>query len=227
VVLRTKGIRPESDTRLRLVSAARELLASDGYSELSLRAVAKLAGLSATAPYRHFSDGFPELIATLAIGGFDELIATLEKSTKAGEIRQRIIDLSLSYVRFGVEQPDLYRTMFSPHVAKQVELHEVMFNEGRISFHSRNTYRDLAALRLRAFDAIVVPLRQGVEAGVLRQGDPEEYGLALAALLHGLVGEFIDEGLGIRLSQKHPWSKARRDMSEGIIGVVLRGIERA
>lgn len=216
----------ESATHGRLVEIARRMLESEGASALTLRALAKAADLSPTAPYRHFEDGFPELLATIAIAGFEELIAVLEKSGRALNHHERIIDLSLGYVRFGVERPELYRAMFSPQIAKQVELHDEMFNDGKISFASRRTYKTVREIRLKAFAAIVSPLQKAVDEGALKSGDPEEYGLALAAMLHGLVGEFIDEGLGIKLSGKQLWSKVRRAMSQGIVELLLSGLEK-
>jgi hypothetical protein len=78
----------------------------------------------------------------------------------------------------------------------------------------------------QAFEALLAPLRSARTAGALKEGSIEEFGLALSALLHGLVGEFIDEGLGGRQSQKQPWSKVRRDMARRMIELLLAGIQK-
>jgi hypothetical protein len=44
-------------------------------------------------------------------------------------------------------------------------------------------------------------------------------------MLHGLVGEFIDEGLGGRQSRDGAWSEARRGVSDGIINLLLAGLD--
>jgi len=101
-----------------------------------------------------------------------------------------------------------------------------MFHAGEITFASRKTYGSLAALKLEAFARIVRPLEYAQEAEALKPGDPRDYGLALCALVHGLVGEFIDEGLGIRMSEKQPWSRIRRDMSRAVTEMLLDGLVR-
>jgi AcrR family transcriptional regulator len=216
----------EDTTRGRLVTEARRILLEKGYAELTLRAVAKAAGLSPGAPYRHFAHGYPELLATLALEGFEDLVAVLERRSVKDDPRTTIVNLALAYVRFGVERPDLYRAMFSARLAEPVELHEEMFQKGEISFSSRKVYANLARTKLEAFAQIVTPLKEAQQAGSLRRGDPEDFALAVAAMLHGLVGEFIDEGLGIRDSQEKPWSTARKEMSRMIIELLLQGLDK-
>src|SRR5689334_15569510 len=178
-------------TRAKLVSEATRILETGGYETLSLRSAAKAAGLSPAAPYRHFEHGAPELLAVVAESGFRDMIADLEKTfrdSESHEPRERIIDVALSYVKFGVERPDIYRALFSAQLAKPLEFHDQLWRSGEISFSSRKTYETLAAVKEEAFRALIAPLRIAREAGVLKDGDIQEFGLALAALLHGLVG---------------------------------------
>jgi len=219
----------QSRTRASLVKEATRILEDEGYQSLSLRSAAKAAGLSPAAPYRHFEHGAPELMAVVAESGFRDLIADLEKAARTSEsteAREKIIDVALAYIRFGVERPDIYRALFSAQLAKPLEFHEQLWETGEISFSSRKTYENLAATKNVAFQALVDPLRDAQRKGALREGNVEEFGLALAALLHGLVGEFIDEGLGARQSQKHPWSKVRKEMARRMIELLLAGIEK-
>jgi len=219
----------QNQTRASLVREATRILEADGYQSLSLRSAAKAAGLSPAAPYRHFEHGAPELLAVIAESGFRDMIADLEKTFHDSALhdpRERIIDVALSYVKFGVERPDIYRALFSAQLAKPLEFHEQLWQSGEISFSSRKTYETLAAVKEDAFRALIAPLHIARESGVLKDGDIQEFGLALAALLHGLVGEFIDEGLGGRQSQKQPWSKVRRDMARRMIELLLAGIQK-
>jgi AcrR family transcriptional regulator len=215
------------DTREKLLAHARTILNKEGYHGLTMRSAAKAAGLSPGAPYRHFAHGFQELLASLAIEGFEDLVALLERSAKSDDPRERIVEVALAYVRFGVERPDLYRAMFSSQLAGPLDAFEELFQSGQISFSSRRTYASLAAFKVEAFERLVGPLDYAREAGVLKPGDTREFALALAALLHGLVGEFIDEGLGLRMSRKQPWSKTRREMSRSIVDMLLSGLARS
>jgi len=215
-------------TRASLVKEATRILEAEGYQSLSLRSAAKAAGLSPAAPYRHFEHGVPELLAVVAESGFREMIAELERalaeSSQSPDPRERITEVGLAYVRFGVERPDLYRALFSSQLAGPLEFREKLWEAGEISYSSRRAYESLAAVKQVAFEALAAPLRNAQEKGALKKGDIEDFGLALAALVHGLVGEFIDEGLGGRQSQKQPWSKVRREMARRMIELLLNGI---
>lgn len=66
------GTYHHGDLRAACLRAARELLEEDGSAGLSLRAVARRAGVSATAPYRHFADR-DALVSAVAAQGYREL----------------------------------------------------------------------------------------------------------------------------------------------------------
>jgi AcrR family transcriptional regulator len=215
----------EQDTKRAIAREARRILDSDGLDGLSVRAAAKAAGLSSAAPYRHFAHGLPELLAWIAEEGFGELIAEMERAPVESDPRGRIVEIGLRYVGFGVQNPDLYRVLFSHRLARPLEFFDEMFQAGEIPHSSSEAYARLAAVKMTAFEALVRPIREAQTAGVLRQGDPEDFGLALAAMLHGLVGEFIDEGLGGRQSRDGAWSEARRGVSDGIINLLLAGLD--
>ena len=210
------------------MSEASRLLETEGYQALSIRSAAKAAGLSPAAPYRHFEHGAPELLAVIAESGFKDMIVELQRASESSKSsgRERIIDVALAYIRFGVERPDLYRALFSSQLAEPLELHEKLWESGEISFSSRKAYESLAATKQLAFEALIAPLRDAQREGALKKGNVQEFGLALGALVHGLVGEFIDEGLGGRLSQKQAWSKVRKDMARRMIELLLSGLER-
>lgn len=213
-------------TRTSLLKEASRILESEGYSALSLRSAAKAAGLSPAAPYRHFEHGFPEMLAVVAEDGFRALIEALGKAGKSTDSRERIVEVCLEYVRFGVERPELYRAMFSSLLARPVELREEMWRVGEISFSSRQSYEKLSAVKGEAFAALVHPLAEAQADGRVKAGDPAEFGLALAAMVHGLVGEFIDDGLGVRQSQKEAMSDVRRRMVRSVVELLLTGLDR-
>ena len=143
---------------------------------------AKAAGLSPAAPYRHFEHGIPELLAVVAERGFTDLVAWLDKAAPPStysDPRERIIEMALAYIRFGVERPDLYRALFSAQLAGPLEFHERLWETGEISFSSRKAYQSLAAAKRNAFEVLISPLRDAQARGVLKKGNVEEFGLAL------------------------------------------------
>ncbi|GIM93367.1 TetR/AcrR family transcriptional regulator [Paractinoplanes toevensis] len=90
------------DLRAALLRSATEML-EEG-EPFSLRAVAKRAGVSATAPYRHYADK-DALESALAAEGFRDLG---ERLAAAGEFAE----LGVAYVAFALERPALFRLMF-------------------------------------------------------------------------------------------------------------------
>ena len=101
------------DLPAALIAAARELLSEDGTEALSLRAVARRAGVSAMAPYRHFPDK-EALLAAVAAEGFREFRAALEAADRSVPPDRALLEQGVAYVRFACAQPALFRLMFGP-----------------------------------------------------------------------------------------------------------------
>src|SRR5829696_4985088 len=100
------------DLRRALVDTARRLLEAEGPSALSLRAVAREAGVSPAAPYHHFKDK-GELLNAVAQEGWQLLNASLAKAReRAASPRERMSELGVAYVSFARENPALYRVMY-------------------------------------------------------------------------------------------------------------------
>src|SRR5471032_1587463 len=70
------------DLRNGLLEAARTILEEESLSALTLRAVARKAGVSHAAPYRHFPN-HEALLVELSIEGFDELRDAIAEAAKA------------------------------------------------------------------------------------------------------------------------------------------------
>ncbi|WP_017588921.1 TetR/AcrR family transcriptional regulator [Nocardiopsis ganjiahuensis] len=99
------------DLRAACLRAARELLEESGGSGLSLRAVARRAGVSAAAPYRHYADR-DELLSAVAGEGYRELAGYLAAAHADPETVDDLTGVAAAYVRFAVEHPALFRVMF-------------------------------------------------------------------------------------------------------------------
>ncbi|WP_327579316.1 MULTISPECIES: TetR/AcrR family transcriptional regulator [unclassified Streptomyces] len=100
------------DLRAACLRAARELLEADGSSGLSLRAVARRAGVSPTAPYRHFADR-DALASAVAAEGYQELAGYLTKAHPAPSTPDELAAVAVAYVQFALEHPALFRVMFA------------------------------------------------------------------------------------------------------------------
>ena len=91
------------DLRAALLRASAKVLEKQGIAGLSLRDVARRAGVSHNAPYRHFPDR-DALLAALAAEGFSLLAE--EMRSQSGRA------MGEAYVRFALEHPQRFRLMF-------------------------------------------------------------------------------------------------------------------
>jgi AcrR family transcriptional regulator len=107
----TKQTYHHGDLRAALVRAALELLEESGESELSLRATARRAGVSPSAPYRHYADR-EALVSAVAAVGYMELLQRLAAVHPAPGTPQEIGDIAVEYVHFALDRPALFRAMF-------------------------------------------------------------------------------------------------------------------
>jgi len=100
------------DLSRALVEAARRILEAEGPGALSLRAVAREAGVSPAAPYHHFKDK-TELLEAVAEQGWHALgEAIAEARAKAPTPRESLSRIGLAYVKFARANPALYRLMY-------------------------------------------------------------------------------------------------------------------
>jgi len=113
------------DLRAALVTAALALLEA-GETAPSLREVARAAGVSAMAPYRHFADR-AALLAAVADEGFAALRTRLLDADDAPESREALIAQGRAYVDFALAHPALFRLMFSHEKAGGVPEDETAY----------------------------------------------------------------------------------------------------
>jgi AcrR family transcriptional regulator len=100
------------DLSRALVQAGRRILESEGPQALSLRAVAREAGVSPAAPYHHFKDKC-DLLTAVAKEGWMELGAAVAKArSQSPDPRAALTNIGVAYVCFARENPALYRTMY-------------------------------------------------------------------------------------------------------------------
>ena len=100
------------DLSRALVQAGRRILENEGPQALSLRAVAREAGVSPAAPYHHFKDK-SDLLEAIAKEGWMELgVAVARARAQAPDARAAMTNIGVAYVCFARDNPALYRTMY-------------------------------------------------------------------------------------------------------------------
>lgn len=160
--------------RRRVLDVSLAIVQEEGVAALSIREVARRAGVSHQAPYRHFADR-EEILATLAAEGFDALAAAMQAAAAAAEAAgfDALAAAGCAYVRWARANPGAYRLLFRPDLLAR-------------------PHPDLAAAGARAL---------GVLEGLVRArgGADTEVPVALAwSTVHGLAGLLIDGPLPLR-----------------------------
>src|SRR2546423_14651068 len=105
--------------REALLDAAERLLPRTGPERLSLREVAREAGVSHGAPYHHFASR-EALLAALAVRGFDGLAAAMSAASGAKPF-DRLVGICEAYVDFAARHPTRFQLMFGPLLASREE----------------------------------------------------------------------------------------------------------
>ncbi|MFJ4657011.1 TetR/AcrR family transcriptional regulator [Nocardia sp. NPDC088792] len=164
--------------RLRdeIVAAAVELLDETGEeSAVTLRSVARRAGIAAPSIYRHFPDQ-PAIMLAVVQDAFAELNEQLRKAVRAegDSPRGRLLAVCYGYLGFARARPGRYRTMFGGIWAPDL-------NDASV------TENDLALLGQTSLRLLAEALEDCVGTGESTSTDPAADAVALWLGLHGLA----------------------------------------
>ncbi|MEZ0352491.1 TetR/AcrR family transcriptional regulator [Mycobacterium sp. pR1184] len=161
------------DLKQALTSAALALVAERGPKGFTLTEAARRAGVSAAAPYRHFTDK-AHLLATVAEQGFLDLHATLTAGADAAPgPTDKLIEIGRAYVRWAIGHPDQYRVMFGADTDK-------------------TKHPSLAVAAVQAFGVLLDAIAGCQAAGLLRGRAPREVAGPLWSLVHGIASLAIE-----------------------------------
>lgn len=154
--------------RASLLAEAERTLREQGIDQLSLRDLARQAGVSHAAPRRHFADR-QALLDALAEAGFlrlgDEMRAAID--TAGDDYETRLRAAATAYIRFATQDAALLELMY---VVKRGQ-------------HSA-ALDDAFSRLFTTFDDLI---RQGQQAGELQPGDPDRVRLLLLATVQGIA----------------------------------------
>jgi AcrR family transcriptional regulator len=164
------------DLPAALVQTARRLLADQGPGGLSLREVARRAGVSHQAPYRHFPDK-EALLAALAARGFQMLARSVQRAIEAhpDDAVEQLVAAGAAYVEQGLREPALYRLMFGGEASRLTPHHAQLADDSQ-----------------HAFGQLVGIIERGQAAGEFRRGDAVNLAEAAWCHVHGLTSLVID-----------------------------------
>lgn len=193
------------DLRRSLIEAGRMLLARNGTGGLSLREVAKVAGVSHTAPYRHFKDK-ADLLAAIAEAGFHQLRANAD-STALGyqdDPLKQYTHCAAQYVRFAVENPETAHLMFGGGV------------------DMRNAPPSLKQASWATFELLIEIIENGKQAGLYKAVDTMDLAVTTWSGIHGL-SLLIANGYLARLASSDAQID---DLSQRVAQLLLEGVRK-
>jgi AcrR family transcriptional regulator len=161
------GRTPSRAVEQALVDAAERVLVRDGLAGVTVRAVAVEAGVAPMGVYNRFGskDG---LVAAVLARGFEGLAAATTEAQDP-DPTVRLLDCGRNYRRFALAHPQHYGAMFGAGTAVSAPTPE------------------LADRAAAAFTALVDQVRNGMDRGVLRPGQPQETAQLIWSAVHGAV----------------------------------------
>ncbi|MBI2759189.1 MAG: TetR/AcrR family transcriptional regulator [Chloroflexi bacterium] len=163
------------DLKNALIEAGIKILSKEGVGGLSLRKVAKRAGVSHSAPYAHFTDK-QSLIAAISTEGFKQLYAELDAAVSpyASDPKQQLLEGAWVYVQFALNNTDTFHIMFSGILEKEKD------------------YPAFVEISRKNFERVVDIVRACQDAGVLRPAPPEIMALTVWGQLHGIISLILE-----------------------------------
>ena len=166
----TKKAYHHGNLRAALVAAALKEIAKTGPDGFSLRGVARRAGVSAPAVYRHFADK-DALLAAVAEECWDRIGAALLSSVEAApdDALERFRATGIAYVTFAVEHPEHFRAMSVPGLIERMspdrmERANAWSTEERAALARAQETGQIAALPLDDIMLAATSLTHGVAA---------------------------------------------------------------
>jgi AcrR family transcriptional regulator len=183
------------DLRRRILEAAAELLRTEGVGGLSMREVARRAGVTHQAPYHHFADR-EAIVAELVTGGFTMLADRLARANDGAArlgARRALLDCGRAYVGFAMEQPGRFRIMFRPELCDPTRFPAA----AQASERAYGELTRMVALAHGAPDATLATLHW--------------------SMVHGLASLMVDGGLADRM----PGARARQAHIEAVLATFV------
>lgn len=200
--------REMQETREKILDAAREMFAEEGFDAVTMRAIAERIEYTPTAIYHHFKSK-KALLAEICMHDFERLARHFNASIATRDPIGRILGSGEAYLEFAEKHPSQYRFMFMT-VFPSVE-----FDEEYIEGHVGNPERD-------AYAFLRESCREAIAQGLVRPeiGDADQLAQILWSGVHGIISLHIVKGRESWI----PWSElhgsallAMRVMMRGVL----------
>jgi AcrR family transcriptional regulator len=191
--------REKEEVRNKILDAARERFAAEGYDKVTMRGIAEAIEYSPTTIYLHFQDK-DALVRELCNVDFGRLLEAMEHAPVPAEPVEAIRQLGRAYVAFALEHPNQYRFMFMTPIAPLGERQED--SPGALSFGH-----------------LLAAVERAVAAGRFRRVDPVTAAQVLWMSVHGVAAALVTLPPSC-----FPHAPAAPDLVDQVIDNALRGL---
>ncbi len=183
-----------------ILDAATELFQKQGYQNFSLRQVAEAIGYSPTTIYLHFKDK-DELLFNVAIQGFKTFGEQLQAAYDNERTPiTRLQGIGKAYLDFGLSHRVHYRLMF-------MERSEFLLKEPPEGCESI----------IDAFEILTLTIEECISAGVIKQGNVQNYANTIWAVTHGIVALAISVPIVNETDARASFKTAMQMIQKGLI----------
>lgn len=159
-----------TDQRDRILTCACELYLSDGLDGLSMRKLAKQVGVTAPALYRHY-EGRDAVLADVLREAYQTFTRYLYRALGEPTPLERFVGAGQGFLDFVIEHPRWHAIMYAGPEALGMD----------------PVPDDIEAMGCSVHQFWIDRVRECMDAGILKQGDPELTSVTMWAHAHGLV----------------------------------------
>ena len=147
-----------------------EILSKEGLTGLSLRKVAKKAGVSHAAPYAHFTDK-QALIAAISTEGYRRLYDQLSAKVESyrSNPQRMLVEVGWAYIEFALKDPEHFKIMFMGIIEQEKD------------------YPDFREMSQKNFELLMKLVKDCQDTGLLAAGPADMVAINLWSLVHGFV----------------------------------------
>lgn len=197
------------ETREKILDAARDMFATEGFDSVTMRAIAKRIEYTPTAIYHHFRNK-NALLTEICERDFEALARLFNTSVPSSDPAQRILAVGEAYLRFAEKHPSQYRFMFMTVFPMP------KFEESYVAERKDNPEKD-------AYAFLRESCREAIASGVLLPEitDADQLAQILWGGVHGMISLRVVKGHEIWI----PWRDLRTSALRGM-RVMLRGVLR-
>ncbi len=174
------------DLKNALIQAGIEILSREGIEALSLRKVAKRAGVSHSAPYAHFADK-QALVAAIAAEGYKKLYEALfAAQNPQDDPLARLMATAHAYLQFALDEPDHFKITFSGSV------------------ETEQNYPEYVEQSKQCFGLVVTVVKACQSIGLFAANDTQLVAVSIWSCIHGFVQLLLANQLPGALTSQIP-----------------------